>query len=108
MDIMAAAEAKNSFGRFLETVQHEPVAMKKNNREIASMFSMNDTHSLAGVFLAEPLKEDVKAGQVSVFEAMMQQHQPQQTPQGQPTSYCGRSWGGLLAKATSFRSGNEL
>lgn len=73
MKTMTAAEAKNAFGRFLETVHREPVAVTKNNREIAAMFSMEDIHSLAGAFLAEPLKEDVEAGRMNVVEAMMQQ-----------------------------------
>jgi len=73
MKTMTAVEAKNAFGRFLETVHREPVAVTKNNREIAAMFSMEDIHSLASAFLADPLKEDVAAGRINVIEAMMQQ-----------------------------------
>lgn len=73
MKTMTAAEAKNSFGRFLEAVHREPVAVTKNSREIAAMFSMEDIHALASAFLAAPLRDDVEAGRVSVIDAMMQQ-----------------------------------
>ena len=73
MKIMTAVEAKNSFGRFLEAVHREPVAVTKNNREIAAMFSMEDIHSLASAFLAEPIQNEVEAGKINVVEAMMQQ-----------------------------------
>lgn len=73
MKTMTAAEAKNAFGHFLDSAQREPVAVTKNNREIAAMFSMEDIRALASAFLAVPLKEDVAAGRVNVVEAMMQQ-----------------------------------
>ena len=73
MKTMTAVEAKNAFGRFLEAVHREPVAVTKNNREIAAMFSMEDIHSLASAFLAVPLKEEVEAGRLNVIEAMIQQ-----------------------------------
>lgn len=73
MKTMTAVEAKNSFGRLLETAHREPVAVTKNNREIAAMFSMEDIHALAGAFLAEPLKDDVEAGRLNVIEAVMAQ-----------------------------------
>lgn len=73
MKTMTAVEAKNAFGRFLETVHREPVAVTKNNREIAAMFSMEDIHLLADAFLADPLRQQVEAGQLNVVDAMMQQ-----------------------------------
>ncbi|PID44248.1 MAG: prevent-host-death protein [Proteobacteria bacterium] len=73
MKTMTAVEAKNSFGRFLEAAHREPVAVTKNNREIAAMFSMEDIQALADVMLADPLKADVQAGRLNVIEAVMAQ-----------------------------------
>ena len=73
MKTMSAVEAKNSFGRFLEAAHREPVAVTKNNREIAAMFSIEDIHALADAFLAEPLKDDVETGRLNVIEAVMVQ-----------------------------------
>jgi prevent-host-death family protein len=73
MKTMTAVEAKNSFGRLLEIAHREPVAVTKNNREIAAMFSMEDVNALAGEFLADPLKDDVAAGRLNVIEALMAQ-----------------------------------
>lgn len=73
MKTMTAVEAKNAFGRFLDAAHREPVAVTKNNREIAAMFSMDDIHALANAFLAEPLKADVEAGRLNVIEAVMAQ-----------------------------------
>ena len=66
MKTMTAVEAKNSFGRLLEATHREPVSVTKNNREIAAMFSMQDVHSLADDFLAEPLQAAVTAGKLNV------------------------------------------
>lgn len=73
MKTMTAVEAKNSFGRLLETSHREPVAVTKNNREIAAMFSIEDIRAVADVMLAEPLKADVQAGRLNVIEAVMAQ-----------------------------------
>ena len=73
MKTMTAVEAKNAFGQLLEASHREPVTVTKNRREIAAMFSMEDIHALAEVFLAEPLKAEVAEGQQNVIDAIMAQ-----------------------------------
>lgn len=73
MKTMTAVEAKNAFGQFLEAAHREPVAVTKNNREIAALFSMEDILALVGAFLAEPLKADVEAERLNIIEATMAQ-----------------------------------
>ena len=75
MRTMTAVEAKNAFGQFLEATHREPVAVTKNNREIAALFSMEDLRSLAATFLASPLKAEVETGRMTVVEAIMAQVQ---------------------------------
>jgi prevent-host-death family protein len=48
MKAMTAANAKNSFGEFLDTVQHEPVVVTKKNRPVGMMLSMQDVKTLFG------------------------------------------------------------
>ena len=48
MKAMTAADAKNSFGEFLDTVQHEPVVVTKKNRPVGMMLSMQDVKTLFG------------------------------------------------------------
>lgn len=73
MKTMTAVEAKNSFGQLLEAALREPVAVTKNRREVAAMFSMEDVRALADTFLAAPLKEDVAAGKLGLLDALMAQ-----------------------------------
>lgn len=73
MKTVTAVEAKNAFGKLLDAAHREPVAVTKNNREIAAMFCMEDLHALAHSFLAEPLKSDVEANRLNVVEAIMAQ-----------------------------------
>jgi len=73
MKTMTAVEAKNSFGQFLEAALREPVAVTKNRREVAAMFSMEDIRALADSFLAAPLKADVEAGKIGLLDALMAQ-----------------------------------
>ena len=42
MKTITAAKAKTHFGKFLDTVQREPVVITKNNRAVGVMFSMKD------------------------------------------------------------------
>jgi prevent-host-death family protein len=42
MKTITAAEAKNSFGRFLDAAQREPVVVTKNNRPVGVFLSMQD------------------------------------------------------------------
>jgi prevent-host-death family protein len=45
---MNAADAKNSFGTFLDAVQREPVIVTKKNRPVGMMISMQDVKTLFG------------------------------------------------------------
>jgi len=73
MKTMTAVQAKNSFGQLLEASLREPVAVTKNRREVAAMFSMEDVRALADSFLAAPLKDDVAAGKLDLLDALMKQ-----------------------------------
>ena len=45
---MTAADAKNSFGTFLDAAQREPVIVTKKNRPVGMMLSMQDVKTLFG------------------------------------------------------------
>ncbi|MGL5447188.1 MAG: type II toxin-antitoxin system Phd/YefM family antitoxin [Rhabdaerophilum sp.] len=42
MKSITAAEAKNSFGKFLDMARREPVLVTKNNRPVGVFLSMED------------------------------------------------------------------
>lgn len=42
MKTITAAEAKNSFGKFLDMARREPVLVTKNNRPVGIFLSMED------------------------------------------------------------------
>ncbi len=42
MKTITAAEAKNSFGKFLDMARREPVVVTKNNRPVGVFLSMED------------------------------------------------------------------
>ena len=48
MKAMTAADAKNSFGEFLDNVQREPVIVTKKTRPVGMMLSMQDVRALFG------------------------------------------------------------
>ena len=73
MKTMTAVEAKNSFGQLLEAALRQPVAVTKNRREVAAMFSMEDVRALADSFLAGPLKAEVASGKLDILDALMAQ-----------------------------------
>ena len=73
MKTMSALEAKNAFGRFLDTAQREPVALTKNRRLVAALFSMEDVSTMAEAYLSEPLREQVVAGEIGVTTALIRQ-----------------------------------
>jgi prevent-host-death family protein len=50
MKTMTAAQAKNSFGQFLDHAQREPVLVTKQNRPVGVFLSMKD---LEGTVLGE-------------------------------------------------------
>ncbi len=73
MKVISALEAKNAFGRFLAAAQREPVAVTRNRRLVATMFSMEDIASMARAYLSEPLREQVASGAIDVSAALLRQ-----------------------------------
>jgi prevent-host-death family protein len=59
MKTMTAAEAKNSFGRYLDAAQREPVVITKKNRPVAVTVSFQDAEDL---WLIEQAKEAGESG----------------------------------------------
>ncbi len=60
MKAMTAVEAKNSFGKFLDSVQREPVIITKKNRAVGMTLSMQDIEILFGgdeTFVERALEE---------------------------------------------------
>lgn len=54
MKVMAARDAKNHFGEFLDSVRREPVVVTKNNRPVGIMISVEDAaDTLLADFFAE-------------------------------------------------------
>ncbi len=66
MKMMSAKDAKNSFGVFLDSVQHEPVVVTKRDRPVGVMFSMNDLPAMTDFVDAMKLK--INAGITSGLE----------------------------------------
>ncbi len=65
MLVLAAAEAKNNFGKMIDTVQREPVTIEKKGRAIAVVLSMEEytkLEILENEFWANKAKEAVKEG----------------------------------------------
>lgn len=60
MKMMSAKEAKNSFGVFLDSVQHEPVVVTKRDRPVGVMFSMNDLPAMT--HFVDAMKLKINAG----------------------------------------------
>ncbi len=73
MKTMSALEAKNAFGQFLDAAQREPVALTKNRRLVAALFSMEDVSAMARAYLSEPLRQQVVAGEIDVTTALVRQ-----------------------------------
>ena len=73
MRTITALEAKNAFGQLLEAAQREPVAVTKNRRLVAAMFSMEDIKSMANAYLSPPLQDEVAAGTVGITSALIRQ-----------------------------------
>ena len=46
MKTVAATEAKNRFGAILDAAQHEPVVIRRQDRDIAVVLSMTDYERL--------------------------------------------------------------
>jgi prevent-host-death family protein len=66
MKTITAAAAKNSFGKFLDMAQREPVLVTKNNRPIGVFLSMED---LEDTIWAERALKAHEAGYLSVDES---------------------------------------
>ncbi|MBI2118942.1 MAG: type II toxin-antitoxin system prevent-host-death family antitoxin [Elusimicrobia bacterium] len=65
MQTFAAKKAKDSFGLLLDTVQHEPVSISKNNRLVAVVLSSRDYErfeAMENVILAVKAESAKKAG----------------------------------------------
>ncbi|PWR02054.1 hypothetical protein DKT77_13715 [Meridianimarinicoccus roseus] len=70
---MTAVAAKNAFGPVLEASLREAVAVTKNRREVAAIFSKECVRALADSFLADPRKADLATGKLALFDAVMAQ-----------------------------------
>ncbi len=73
MKTMSALQAKNAFGQFLEASQRGPVAVTKNRRLVAAMFSIEDVRNMARAYLSEPLQAQVESGEMSAMTALLRQ-----------------------------------
>lgn len=65
MLVLAAAEAKNSFGKMIDTVQREPITIEKKGRAVAVVLSMEEYikfESLENEFWVNKVGKAVKEG----------------------------------------------
>ena len=70
MKTMTASVASKEFGRFLDTVQREPVVVTKKNRPVAVTVSLQDWEELTRMRIDQGIAkglEDIEAGH---FEEM--------------------------------------
>ncbi len=70
MKTMTASVASKEFGRFLDTVQREPVVVTKKNRPVAVTVSLQDWEELTRMRIDQGIAkglEDIEAGR---FEDM--------------------------------------
>ncbi len=70
MKTMTASVASKEFGRFLDTVQREPVVITKKNRPVAVTVSLQDWEELTRMHIDRGIAkglEDIEAGR---FEEM--------------------------------------
>jgi len=70
MKTMTASVASKEFGRFLDTVQREPVVVTKKNRPVAVTVSLQDWEELTRMRIDQGIAkglEDIEAGR---FEEM--------------------------------------
>ena len=70
MKTMTASVASKEFGRFLDTVQREPVVVTKKNRPVAVAVSLQDWEELTRMRIDQGIAkglEDIEAGH---FEEM--------------------------------------
>lgn len=65
MLVLAAAEAKNSFGKMIDTVQREPITIEKKGRAVAVVLSMEEYikfESLENKFWVNKSNKAIKEG----------------------------------------------
>lgn len=65
MKTMTASVASKEFGRFIDTVQHEPVVITKQNRPVALTISMQDAEEFFNYTVETGIQrglDDVTAG----------------------------------------------
>lgn len=65
MLVLAAAEAKNSFGKMIDTAQREPVTIEKKGRAVAVVLSIEEytkLESLENDFWASKAEEAIQEG----------------------------------------------
>lgn len=71
MKTMTALEAKNSFGKFLDASQREPVMVTKKDRPVAALFSMHDLQEMAVAYL--PANTKIPEESAELIAVLMQQ-----------------------------------
>ena len=65
MLVLAAAEAKNNFGKMIDTAQREPVTIEKKGRAVAVVLSMEEYSKLEALeneFWGARAEEAIKDG----------------------------------------------
>lgn len=65
MLVLAAAEAKNSFGKMIDTAQREPITIEKKGRAVAVVLSMEEYtkfESLENKFWTNKAEDAIKEG----------------------------------------------
>jgi prevent-host-death family protein len=70
MKTMTASAASKEFGRYLDTVQREPVIITKQNRPVAVTLSMQDAEELLQYRVEAGIEQglsDANQGKVSPF-----------------------------------------
>jgi prevent-host-death family protein len=70
MKTMTASAASKEFGRYIDTVQREPVIITKQNRPVAVTLSIEDAEELFQYCVDAGIEKgllDVKQGRVSPF-----------------------------------------
>lgn len=70
MKTMTATLASKEFGRFLDTVQHEPVIVTKQNRPVAVTVSFRDWEELIQLRLEHGLRKGLEDSEHGRVEGM--------------------------------------
>lgn len=70
MKTMTASVASKEFGRFLDTVQREPVVVTKKNRPVAVTVSLQDWEELTRMRIDQGIGKGLEDIEVGRFEEM--------------------------------------